>query len=79
MALEKIDCLENAACDQSCILLGVLFDVSANVYQVAQHPAGPYDHHRGVLVSLGFPQDFSHFTTFSWPTSRSESNSAMPA
>jgi len=79
VSFEQFDRVENAARYQSCVLLGVLFDLFSKAHQVANRPAGPHDLHRGALVSPGFPHDFSHFETFSWLTISPESRSAIPA
>jgi hypothetical protein len=79
VALKKVNGSEYAARHQSCSLFGVLLDVLSKAYQVPQRAPGPNDLHRGAVVSLGFPQDPSHFATFSWLTACSWSSSAMPA
>lgn len=79
MSLKEVYRFEDAAGDECCIFFGVFFDVLAQANQMPNCAPGPDDVHRGGLDSPGFPQDLSHFETFSWLTPCPESSSAIPA
>src|SRR6185312_16018853 len=65
MRLKKIQRVENTAGHGCGVIFRVLFNVLSQLNQMSNSPAGPDDGHRGALVSPGFPQDLSHFATFS--------------
>ena len=65
VGLKQSDGPDYPASDQSCVVFRVSLDMLSQLGEVAYRSPRPNDRHLGALVSPGFPQDSSHFETFS--------------